>query len=97
MLNGNNATIRDVVEHHSDFVVLAWGMPVKFNISLPLYYTQIFEVQNIVRESQLPIFVPKCNGKPNLSKQQNPFHPIMKKMTGLVKVNINQLNEIVVL
>ncbi|PKF90070.1 hypothetical protein CW306_00595 [Bacillus sp. BA3] len=95
LLDNNINTINNVINNHSDYIVLAWGLPNDIYISLALYYRQIFEIQKIVKHSGLPIFVPQTNNRPYLSKQETPFHPNKKRLTGLVKVEINNLNEII--
>lgn len=95
LLDSNNSTIKDVIKNDTDYIVLAWGLPKDINIGLSLYYRQVFEIQNIVKASKLPIFIPQTKNRPYLSKHENPFHPNKKILTGLVKVNINNLNEII--
>lgn len=95
LLDNNIKSINDVINNDTDYIVLAWGLPNDIYISLALYYRQIFEIQKIAKHSGLPIFVPQTNNRPYLSKQETPFHPNKKRLTGLVRVNINSLNEIV--
>ncbi|MGG3480006.1 DUF1643 domain-containing protein [Peribacillus frigoritolerans] len=95
LLDNNINTINKIINNHSDYIVLAWGLPNDIYISLALYYRQIFEIQKIVKHSGLPIFVPQTNKRPYLSKRETPFHPNKKRLTGLVKVEINNLNEII--
>src|SRR5690606_38315829 len=46
----NDGHIREVIQNESDYLVLAWGMPKKFNLSV--YYNQVFKVLKWIKENE---------------------------------------------
>ncbi|MFB3163838.1 DUF1643 domain-containing protein [Neobacillus sp. 179-J 1A1 HS] len=95
LIESNIQKIHDVI-NESDYVVLAWGMPEKF--PLTLYFEQAAKVLEklVIIDKDIFVFrVRNSRARYHLTKHLNPPHPSRCVLLRLVRVDVKRFYRIV--